>query len=73
MGKKIREGEKQKTPYLLILGGREEENKTVGVRQRGKGDMGEMKMVEFLEKIKNEINNKDLPKENNKKLYIFFE
>ncbi len=68
LGKKIREGEKQKTPYLLILGGREEENKTVGVRQRGKGDMGEMKMVEFLEKIKNEINNKDLPKENNKKL-----
>lgn len=60
LGKKIREGEKQKIPYLLIVGAKEEQNKTVGVRQRGKGDIGEIKISEFLEKIKNEINNKTM-------------
>lgn len=60
LGKKIREGEKQKIPYLLIIGAKEENNKTVGVRQRGKGDIGEIKINEFLEKIKNEINDKKI-------------
>ena len=67
LGKKIRESEKQKIPYLLIIGAREEENKTVGVRQRGKGDTGEIKINEFLEKMKNEIDHKDLPQGDNKK------
>lgn len=58
LGKKIREGENQKIPYLLIVGEKEMNNKTVGVRIHKKGNVGEMKINEFLEKIKNEINNK---------------
>jgi len=51
LGKKIREGELQKIPYLLIVGDREIKNKTVSVRQRGKGDIGEIKIDKFIEKI----------------------
>jgi threonyl-tRNA synthetase len=51
LGKKIREGELQKVPYLLIVGDREIKNKTVSVRERGKGDTGEIKIDKFIEKI----------------------
>ncbi|MDZ4231902.1 MAG: threonine--tRNA ligase, partial [Candidatus Pacearchaeota archaeon] len=44
LGKKIREGEVQKIPYLLILGSEEKKAKTVSVRKRGKGDLGTMKL-----------------------------
>jgi len=53
IGKKIREGEMEKVPYLLVVGDREKENKTISVRQRGKIDLGEMKIEEFLKKINN--------------------
>jgi len=49
LGKKIREGELQKIPYLLIVGDREIKNKTVSVRERGKGDIGEIKIDKFIE------------------------
>jgi len=58
LGKKIRAAEMQKIPYLLIVGDREVEAKTVGVRARGKGDLGAVKIDEFLNKIKEEITNK---------------
>jgi threonyl-tRNA synthetase len=58
LGKKIREGELQKIPYLLIVGERETQNKTVSVRTRGKGDIGQMKISEFLQKVENEIEEK---------------
>jgi threonyl-tRNA synthetase len=52
VSKKIREGEIQKIPYLLVVGDKEMENKSVRVRQREKGDIGEIKLEKFLEKIK---------------------
>jgi threonyl-tRNA synthetase len=58
VSKKIREGELQKIPFLVVVGEREEKNKTVRVRQRGKGDMGEMKrekLREILEKERNSL------------------
>lgn len=55
LGKKIRAAETQKIPYVLIVGDKEMQANAVGVRQRGKGDMGEMKIEEFIEKIKDEI------------------
>ncbi|MBI4708737.1 MAG: threonine--tRNA ligase [Candidatus Portnoybacteria bacterium] len=58
IGKKIREGEMQKIPYLLIVGDKEIESGSVAVRERNKGDLGPMKMEEFLEKIKTGIKNK---------------
>ncbi|OHA61847.1 MAG: threonine--tRNA ligase [Candidatus Wildermuthbacteria bacterium GWA2_46_15] len=58
VGKKIREGEMQKIPYLLIIGDREEKAKTVSLRQRKKGDLGALKLAEFITKIKKEIEQK---------------
>ncbi len=55
MGKKIREGEIQKIPYLLIVGDKEQKAKTVGVRERSKGDIGEMNLNKFIEKAKTAI------------------
>lgn len=55
LGKKIRETEMQKIPYLLIVGDKEISSNTVSVRQRGKGDIGQMDLDKFLEKIKKEI------------------
>lgn len=54
VGKKIREAEMQKIPYLLIIGPREMESKTIAVRERGKGDRGQMKIEQFLAEIKQE-------------------
>lgn len=66
LGKKIREAEMQKVPYLLVVGEREVETETIAVRQRDsfgktqdkKNDIGQMKVEEFIEKIKEEIKTK---------------
>ena len=52
VSKKIREGEMQKTPYMLVVGDKEIKSKSVRVRTREKGDIGMMKMNKFIEKIK---------------------
>ena len=44
---------------MLVLGAKEQENKAVAVRSRKLGDIGQMSIEEFLEKIKNEIENKE--------------
>ncbi|TSC74993.1 MAG: threonyl-tRNA synthetase [Parcubacteria group bacterium Gr01-1014_30] len=54
VAKKIREGEVQKIPYLLVVGDKEEKAKKVSVRQRGKGNLGQMKFDKFLQKVKRE-------------------
>ncbi len=59
VSKKIREGEIQKIPYLLVVGDNEKKNKTVNVRQRDKGNLGEMGLEKFKEKIKLEINKRE--------------
>lgn len=53
VSKKIREGEIQKIPYMLIIGDKEMKQKSVRVRERNKGDIGMMKITKFMEKIKN--------------------
>ena len=58
VSKKIREGEIQKIPYLLVVGDKEIKSKSVRIRQRGKGDIGEMKLEKFLEKVKIEVEKK---------------
>ena len=58
VGKKIREAELQKIPYILIVGDKEEKNDSVAVRKRGKGDLGSQKLPDFTEKILKEIKNK---------------
>ncbi len=49
LGKKIREAQLQKTPFMLILGDNDIENGTVGVRSREGGDLGAMNLEAFLE------------------------
>ena len=51
IGRKIREAEMQKIPYLLVIGPREQQSKTVAVRERGKGDRGQMRLEAFLDMI----------------------
>lgn len=51
IGKKIREGELQKIPYLLIVGDKEITKKTVSVRERGRGNTGAVKLETFIKQI----------------------
>ena len=51
IGKKIRENEMQKIPYLLIMGGREAASHTVSVRERGKGNQGAMQVSEMVNRL----------------------
>src|SRR3989344_692018 len=55
LGKRIREGEIQKIPYLLIVGEKEKRTATVAVRKRGKGDMGAIKLSTFIKSLNAEI------------------
>jgi len=55
IGKKIRDNELKRIPYLLIIGEKEVENGTVAVRKQGEGDKGSMKVEEFVKFINAEI------------------
>jgi len=58
LGKKIRRGELQKIPYLLIVGQKEQKADSVAVRDREKGDLGQVKTKKFMAQIKEEIEKK---------------
>jgi threonyl-tRNA synthetase len=59
VGYKIREAEVNKIPYMVILGDQEEENRTLSVRQKGKGDLGKYKIDEFLMQLDEQIKSKN--------------
>jgi threonyl-tRNA synthetase len=52
MQAKIRDAQLEKIPYVLVMGRREAESKTISVRDRNEGDLGAMTVEEFLEKTK---------------------
>lgn len=54
LGAKIREGELQKIPYLLVIGDREVENRAVSPRQKGKGSLPALGVEEFISVLKQE-------------------
>ena len=56
IGKKIREAETQKFPYMVIVGEEEEKNGTLSVRRHGGEDLGSMKIADFITLIQEEIN-----------------
>ena len=58
IGYKIREAQLQKIPYMLVVGDKEIEANAVAVRSRKEGDLGQVNKEEFLERMKEEINNK---------------
>ena len=55
IGRKIRDNELKRIPYLLIVGAQESENETVSVRKQGEGDQGSVKLSTFAEKICQEV------------------
>ena len=55
IGKKIREAEMGKIPYMLIVGEQEEKDGTVSVRKHGEGDIGVMSIEDFADLINKEI------------------
>ena len=57
IGYKIREAQLQKIPYMLVVGEKEQENETVGVRSRKDGDIGAMEIQKFIDKVKEEVEN----------------
>ena len=61
IGRKIRDAELKKIPYMLIIGEKEKENGEVSVRKQGHGDLGSMTPEAFVELINSEI--KELVKE----------
>ena len=62
MGYKIRDAQMHKVPYMLIIGQKEADEKTISVRSRFNGDEGACKIEEFINKIKQEIDTKEIKK-----------
>jgi threonyl-tRNA synthetase len=58
LGKRIREGETQKIPYLLIVGEKEQKAGSVAIRKRSKGDLGIQKLSSFTQSLQQEISKK---------------
>jgi threonyl-tRNA synthetase len=58
IGKKIREAQVQKVPFMLIVGEKEAESKTVAVRQRHGGDLGAMALDDFIARMQKDIDEK---------------
>ncbi|MBQ7361115.1 MAG: threonine--tRNA ligase [Bacteroidaceae bacterium] len=57
IGRKIRDNEMKRIPYMLIVGEKEAATGEVSVRKQGEGDQGSMKFEDFAKKINEEVNN----------------
>ena len=60
IGYKIREAQLEKIPYMLIVGEKEAESNTVGVRHRKDGDIGQMPLAALIAKMKDAVGHKAL-------------
>ncbi|MBR0044571.1 MAG: threonine--tRNA ligase [Synergistaceae bacterium] len=56
LGRRIRDAQLQKVPYMIVLGDKETQNKEVAVRERSKGDLGSMSVEKFKELLAAEFN-----------------
>ena len=64
LGYRMREGQMQKVPYLLVLGFNEQEGRTVSFRLHGHAETTVLPLDEFVDKLKDEIKNKSINKMN---------
>jgi threonyl-tRNA synthetase len=55
IGRKIRDNEVKRIPYMLIVGEKEAENEEISVRKQGEGDQGSMKFTTFAENLQKEV------------------
>ncbi len=62
VGRKIRDNELKRIPYLLIVGEKEADNKEVSVRKQGGNDQGTVNLITFAEEISNEVKEMMTPK-----------
>jgi threonyl-tRNA synthetase len=53
IGKKIRDAEVARVPYMLVVGDKEEQERALSVRRRGQGDVGLMRIQEFADQLRN--------------------
>ncbi|MEO5783406.1 MAG: His/Gly/Thr/Pro-type tRNA ligase C-terminal domain-containing protein, partial [Ginsengibacter sp.] len=58
IGKKIRDTELAKVPLMLVIGEKEVNEEKISVRRQGKGDLGVKTIEEFIETVKQEVENK---------------
>ena len=58
IGKKIREAQLEKVPYMLVVGDRDMENQTVSVRLRTGEDLGAMSLADFTARLKQDVDTK---------------
>lgn len=56
IGRKIRDNELKRTPFLLIVGEKELETDTISIRKQGEGDIGTMSINDFISFIQEEVN-----------------
>jgi threonyl-tRNA synthetase len=66
IGKKIRQAEIEKTPYMIIIGNQEKVFKKISVRKYGGENLGTMEINDFIKTIKYDINNEIKPFINSK-------
>jgi threonyl-tRNA synthetase len=55
VGKKIRDAELARAPYMVVLGDKEQEGETLSVRSHAEGDIGAMPLGEFVERLNAEV------------------
>jgi len=58
IGYKIREAQLEKVPYMVIVGDKEVENRNISVRDRKEGDLGNMEVDRFIDRVLDEVKNK---------------
>ena len=58
IGRKIRDAETQRIPYMIIVGEREKKENKISIRKRNEGDMGSIDVDSFVKKIKKDIINR---------------
>jgi threonyl-tRNA synthetase len=54
-GRKIRDAELERVPYMIIVGAKEEEDSKISVRQQGEGDQGVFSTEDFIKMINDEV------------------
>ena len=55
VGKKIRDAELEKVPYMLVVGEEEQGSQTVSARKKGEGDLGKLSIADFAKRVDDEI------------------
>ncbi|MGL5245492.1 MAG: His/Gly/Thr/Pro-type tRNA ligase C-terminal domain-containing protein, partial [Sarcina sp.] len=60
IGYKIREARNERVPYIIVIGENEENNKNISLRSRENGDEGTVELDSFIDRINNEITNKNI-------------